>query len=272
MEHVKRGLTDAQLAARRKFIGGSDANTLMAGDPEKILALWENKTGRREDDDLSGVLPVQMGIYTEPLNRAWWEMTSGQEITNVGEQRIHPSIAYMGSTLDGLTTTLAGTPAIFEAKHVNAYSKIDEVIQRYMPQVHHNAAVCGLNHAVLSVFVGTLTYEHAVIETDALYLMELMERERAFWTCVESDTPPGNMPAIAAPVPPEQWRTLCMDGNNEWASHAVDWLAHGDAAKRFEAATKGIKGLMEADVGLAHGHGIEVKRSKNGALRIGAQR
>ena len=271
-DHISRGLTDAQREARRGFIGGSDANILMAGDAERIFELWENKTGRREDDDLSNVLHVQIGIATESLNRVWWEMTSGQSVTHSGEQRVHPSIPFMGCTLDGITMTHTGQPAIFEGKHVNAFSKINEVIQDYMPQIHHNAAVVGSNYAVLSVFVGTLKYDWTEIETDALYLMELMEREREFWSCVEADKPPGDMPAVAAPVPPEQWRTISMEGHNEWANHAADWLEHGDAAKRFEVAAKGIKGLMVADVGFAYGHGIEVKRSKAGALRIGAQK
>ena len=272
MEHNPRGLTDAQRTARRKFIGGSDSNILMAGDPERIFALWENKTGRRDDDDLSHVLPVQMGVYTEPLNRIWWEITSGQPVTHAGEQRVHPSIPFMGCTLDGLTVTDSGMQAIFEAKHVNAFAKIEDVFQRYMPQVHHNAMVCGVDHAILSVFVGTMTYEWTEIETDAQYLMELLDREREFWACVEADTPPANMSPVAVPVPPEQWRTLSMEGNNEWASHAAEWLAHGDAAKSFEAAAKGIKGLMGADVGVAHGHGISCKRAKNGSLRIGGQK
>ena len=271
-DHNPRGLTDEQRAARRKFIGGSDANVLMSGDADRILALWENKTGRRDDEDLSSVLPVQIGIVTEPLNRYWWHLNTGQAVTHYGEQRTHPEIPFMGCTLDGLTITPSGDTAIWDAKHVNAFAKIDDVIQRYMPQIHHNAAVCGLNHAVLSVFVGTLTYEWAEIETDAIYLMDLMERERGFWACVESDTPPGDMPAITAPAQPEKWRTVDMRDSNAWAQWAGEWLENKKPAARFKSAEKEIKALMDPDVGHAHGHGVECKRAKNGSLRIGAQK
>ena len=55
-----------------------------------------------------------------------------------------------------------------------------------------------------------------------------------------------------------------MEGNNEWASFAVDWIAHGAAAKKFTAAEKGLKGLVEPDVRKAAGHGIEITRDGRG--------
>ena len=97
-------------------------------------------------------------------------------------------------------------------------------------------------------------------------------REGEFWDAVLSRTPPSFLPPVAPPVPPEKWRTVSMDGNNLWAAMAGDWLEHRDGAKRFAAAEKEIKGLMEADIGVASGHGIVCKRSKNGALRISEEK
>ena len=48
-------------AERRKGIGGSDANIIMSGDPERLIALWREKRGEAEPEDLSGNLAVQMG-------------------------------------------------------------------------------------------------------------------------------------------------------------------------------------------------------------------
>jgi len=62
-----------------------------------------------------------------------------------------------------------------------------------------------------------------------------------------------------------------MEGNNAWSAHAADWLANQAAAKKFDAAAKGIKELIEPDVGFAYGHGIEVKRSGRGLSIKGAK-
>ncbi len=262
------GLTAEQQFERRKGIGGSDATILMGGDPAAIHHLWEIKTGKAEPEDLSRVLPVQMGLFTEPLNLYWFELTTGRIVTNEGEVRINKDYPFARCTLDGLTVLEDGRPAVVQAKHVNAFSKIDEVAQKYMPQTHHEMFVCGLDRAVLSVLIGTMTYEPVEITRDDWYLAQLIDREREFWACVESDTPPPGFEPVAAPALPTKFRTVSMDGNNAWASNAADWLANQKAAKTFETAAKEIKALVEADVGLATGHGIQAKRAKNGAITI----
>ena len=64
-------LTEAQIAERRQGVGGSDANVLMSGDGAAILALWEEKRGAGEPEDLTGKLPVMLGSWTEEFNRQW---------------------------------------------------------------------------------------------------------------------------------------------------------------------------------------------------------
>lgn len=261
---------DSWHETRARGLGGSDANILMGGDEAAILHLWRVKRGEEEPEDLSGVLPVIMGTITEPLNRYWYTTQTGRAITDAGAQRCHAEYPFMRCEADGFTATESGAPAVFEAKTVNAFSKVEEVEQRYMPQLHHNMAVCGVERAILSVFLGTLNWAHTEVALDDWYLAELIDREKAFWNAVQTgETPPGMAP-VAAPVKPSEWRTVSMEGHNEWASFAVDWLANQKAAKAFEAAAKGIKALVEADVGEATGHGIACKRAKNGSLRIAA--
>lgn len=262
------GLSAEQRAARRNGLGGSDANILMSGNEDAILNLWQIKTGEREDEDLSAVLPVMMGCATEELNRYWFEKQTGRVITCEGESRKHPTYSFMGCTLDGITATEAMQAAVFEAKHVNAFAKIEEVEQKYMPQLAHNMAVCGVSRAILSVFIGTLTWAHIEVALDDWYLAEMIDRELAFWESVERREPPPFLKAVSAPVPQSKWRTVDMSGSNAWASNAVDWLENRVAAKKLEMAAKELKGLVEADVGCASGHGIEIRRSKAGALLV----
>src|SRR6478736_10511146 len=96
---------------RRQFIGGSDARIIMGNDEAALLRLWREKRGEVEPQDLSGNLIVQLGLATEELNRRWYEANTGQAITNVQRRLRHPTVRWMGATLDG---RIEATGAVFE--------------------------------------------------------------------------------------------------------------------------------------------------------------
>jgi hypothetical protein len=96
----------------------------------------------------------------------------------------------------------------------------------------------------------------------------LLDLERAFWSFVEADHPPPDQQPLPAPVKPEEWRTVDFSGSNSWTVAASDWLAYRDVAKTFERAEKGLKSLIELDVGKAFGAGIVATRNKAGAISI----
>lgn len=265
---IKLGFTSEELLARRKFIGGSDANILMSGDDDAIHDLWLRKTGQAEEPDLSDVLPVQFGIWTEPLNVKWFERTTGRAVRSRNLLCPHAHRHFMAANIDGLTATDDGEPALFEAKCVNAFSNIVDTEQKYMAQLHHGMYCTDTKYAILSVFVGTLKYELAEVALDEFYLAQLIDREIAFWHCVERFEPPPRMKPIAGPLTISAFRTVDLTGSNEWAAHAGIWLETREHAKRFEGAAKAIKALVEPDVGKASGYGIVCTRSKSGALSI----
>jgi len=74
------GLSLEARAARRKGLRGSDATIIMGSDPERPAKLWEEKTCRREPDDLGDVLAVQLGNWLEPSNAAWYRKITGHQI------------------------------------------------------------------------------------------------------------------------------------------------------------------------------------------------
>lgn len=256
--------TSGQSEERRRFIGGSDANIILSGDRQKVTDLWLEKRGEKEALDLSTQLPVILGCWTEPFNRQWFEMLSGRHVARIGEVVVCGSHHFRRATLDGVIEA-AGT--VWEAKHTSAFAKPDEVLERYMPQLQHNMAVTGYQQAALSVIFGNHKFEIFEIAADWLYQSELLEAERQFWKCVVT----GEQPVAADPPPvprPIGTREVCLDGNNSWASAAVDWLQHRDAAKIHASACAQIKAQIDPDVGRAFGHGIEAKRSKSGAITI----
>jgi predicted phage-related endonuclease len=250
--------------ARRRTIGGSDANIIFSGDPARVRQLWLEKLGETEPEDLTSKLQVMLGCWSEPFNRLWYEKLTGDPVTLIGRTCSCSDYAWRCCTLDGFVQR---RQAIFEAKHTNAFTTSEEVLERYMPQLQHNMSVTGAPRAVLSVIYGNHKYEIIELASDWLYQLELLDAEQQFWDCVVSGKDPV---AVEPPVPPRPigTREVSFEGNNAWASAAVDWLEHRDAAKRHAAASGLIKSLIEDDVTRAFGHGIEAKRSKSGAITI----
>lgn len=257
-------LSGQAIAARRDYLGGSDANTLMSGDAQRVRQLWAEKRGEAALPDLSGNLAVALGSWTEPFNRQWFEQVTGKQVALAGVVISCSTYSWRRCTLDGFVER---ENAVWEAKHTNAFSRADEVLERYMPQLQHNMAVAKADRAILSVIFGNHKFEVLEIAADWLYQLDLLEAEERFWDCVLTGREPTPAPA---PPPPRCFgtREICLEGNNEWASAAVDWLSNRQAAKTHASAAALIKSFIEDDVSRAFGHGVEAKRSKSGALSI----
>src|SRR5205823_4422623 len=84
LEGVMTGPSNTKHLNRRSFIGGSDARIIMGDDQGALLRLWREKRGEAEPEDFSDNLIVQLGVTTEPLNRAWFERNTGHVITSCG--------------------------------------------------------------------------------------------------------------------------------------------------------------------------------------------
>ena len=257
-------LSPERLDARHRGIGGSDANVILSGDKERIVRLWREKRGESPPEDLSDRLSVMLGSWTEAFNRQWFEKVSGKHVVDAGLQLICKRHRWRNCTLDGVVE-LGG--AVFEAKHTNAFSKPEEVLERYMPQLQHNMAVANADRAILSVIFGNAKYEMFEVAADWLYQLDLLNAEKAFWNAVLSGEPPMAVAPPVAPLPVAT-REVSFEGNNAWASAAADWLEYGTAARTHATACRTLKELIDEDVKRAFGHGIEAKRSKSGAVTI----
>tara|TARA_Y100000310_G_scaffold324033_1_gene385369 strand:- start:3546 stop:4334 length:789 start_codon:yes stop_codon:yes gene_type:complete len=245
---------------RRKGIGGSDAPKIMSGD---WLELWELKTGRREPESLLAVLPVQMGVFTEPLNRAWFTQTTGLRVSTDNCTVVSSRHPFMRANLDGRVGE-----EIFEAKHLNAFTDFDDAVQKYWPQLQHNMEATNSKGCYFSVFMGTLKYEWRRIERNEDYITALVAREALFWKHVEDDTAPGAQQGFEFQVHHDDMREVDMSESNEWGDAAATFKEYQLPFALHAAAKKTLRGLVKADTKLAFGHGVQAKRSKGGAIRI----
>jgi predicted phage-related endonuclease len=249
---------------RRLFIGGSDARIIMGNDEPALARLWREKRGEVESPDYSDNLIVQLGVATEPLNRCWFERTTGQLIKDVQTWVRHPVIRWMAATLDG---TVEGTGAVFEAKFMLPWSFSEEsAAEKHMPQLQHNMWVTNATDAVLSIITGGGKWVEIKISADPLYQHLLLTAEKKFWRCVES----GEHPRLFGVEPPqariEAVRIVEMSSSNGWAEFSNVFRRTREAYLEHENAKAELKGLMPKDAKEAFGHGVRAKRSKSGAV------
>lgn len=232
------GLSPEQLAQRRKYVGGSDAGKVMAGE---WRALWREKTGRAEPEDLSGILAVQMGSFTEELNAFWYTKQTGRKVLMRGERVVSGSYPWMAANLDGVVETGRGAPAYWDAKHVG---RLDEAtVLRYTPQMVHCATILGFDWWVLSVFVGNSKWELVEQEVDPMYQAALVSWEREFWGYVERDEePPEPDVAVLAPKPTPKLRSIIVPTERDVVFDALvqqnNWLPE---------ALKHVRAIIDTD-------------------------
>jgi predicted phage-related endonuclease len=257
----------AQLSAqleRRAFIGGSDARIIMGNDEDALFRLWREKRGEEEPHDYSENLIVQLGVATEPMNRRWYERTTGRVIKDVQSWVRHPVIRWMAATLDGI---VEGDGAVFEAKFMLPWSFSEEAAaEKHMAQLQHNMWVTNATSAVLSIITGGGKWVEIKISADSLYQHLLLTAERKFWRCVENGEPPRLFGIDPPPPQIEAVRIVDMSSSNSWAEFAGVFRNTRQAYLDHEKSKAELKGLMPEDAKEAIGHGIRAKRSKSGAI------
>ncbi len=109
------------LELRKKGIGASDASAVVGMNPYKTnVALWEEKTGRREPEDISEKPYVKYGIEAEaPLRKLFALDFPKYKVTYKPYDVIyHPDYSFIFATLDGrLREKETGRKGIYEGKN-----------------------------------------------------------------------------------------------------------------------------------------------------------
>src|SRR5450432_3597119 len=203
---------------RRHFLGGSDARIIMGKDVKALLRLWKEKRGEEVAQDLSAVLIVQLGLVTEGLNRRWYELNSGNRISDIQRHAIHRTMPWMAATLDGLVKE---TGAVFEAKFMLPWSFSDEAAaEKHAAQLQHNMLVTGTKRSVLSIINGGGKWVEISLEADPIYQTILIAAEKAFWSAVHTGEPPCLFDCEPPRPRIEAVRVVDMSGSNSWAEFA----------------------------------------------------
>lgn len=175
---------------RKQGIGGSDATKLYNGEWH---TLWLEKTGDAEPVDLSNVLPVQMGVHTEPFNIAWFEKQTGLKVTGRQETFYHDKYPYLYAHVDGLILKIEENnqdEALLECKHTNAFTNSKKQADKYKAQIQHYLMVTGYPKLYFSAFYGNMKWEALEITADAEFQEQLLNAEVLFWHFVQTKKEP----------------------------------------------------------------------------------
>ena len=170
---------------RKQGIGGSDATKLYNGEWH---TLWLEKTGDAEPVDLSDVLPVQMGVHTEPFNIQCFEKQTGLKVTGRQETIFHKDYPHMYAHGDGLI--LGDDKALVECKHTNAFTNSKKQADKYKAQIQHYLMVTGYSKLYFSAFYGNMKWEALEITADAEFQEQLLNAEILFWHFVQTKKEP----------------------------------------------------------------------------------
>ena len=275
-------LPQNELAERKGTVGGSDINIIAGGDPEYINRLWQQKLSG-ENDDLSKVWPVIMGVLTEELNLEFIQLKHGYSIVQRGRviRGLNP---IMRCTLDGAIADYRGGLAVIDAKFTLGYplkgesyaDVVPRLVRKYTPQLHWNARLLEeaegvkVKHGLLSILrAGNEPVLHEVA-IDPEYTESLIGKATYFMGCVDLKIPPNDI-AVEAPVPVEDRVEVDMtttDDAEEWRWLAQSFKQTRGAFESYRLIENTLKKLVPGNASIAFGDGVRVKVAKNGAKKV----
>lgn len=205
------------LEERKKGIGGSDAAAILGLNPYKDnIKLWEEKTGRRQAEDISEKEYVKYGTNAEDLLRELFKLDYPKYEVRHDENTIikHPKYPFLFASLDGtLIDKETGEMGILEIKTTNILQSMqkekwkEKIPDNYYCQVLHYLNVTGYSFVILKAqlkydYDGEIkldTRHYKILKEEVAEDMKMLEeKEIEFWTkYVETGIrPPLTLPAI----------------------------------------------------------------------------
>lgn len=179
------------LALRKNYIGGSDAGAVAGLNPYcSAWALWAEKTNRVPA--FEGNIATKVGSYLEEFVAKLFTEETGKKVRRENAMLVNDDYPFACADVDRL---IVGERSLLEIKTTTslpAMRKIrgGEFPEQWWCQVCHYLAVTGYEKAYLAVLVNCRELKIYELERDDAEIEALMSAERAFWSCVTTDTPP----------------------------------------------------------------------------------
>lgn len=196
------------LKKRTSYIGGSDASCVVGMNPYKTnVELWEQKTGRREAENIDGNPFVEYGKNAEEYLRELFALDFPKYEVNYIENNLwlNDKYPFGHASLDGWLTDEIGRFGVLEIKTTNILQSIQKekwnhrIPDNYYIQVLHYMIITEADFAILKaqlkydydgeIFLTTKHYqiERAEVLDDIEYLIKAEEQ---FYKAIKDDKRP----------------------------------------------------------------------------------
>lgn len=177
-------------ALRRKYIGGSDAASVIGMNPYKsAYSLWAEKTGKIPE--FEGNLATDVGTYMEDFIAKRFEQETGKKVRRENRSFLNDQYPWAIANYDRV---LVGEDAGLECKFTDSLNlkkyKNGEYPERFYAQCVHYLAVSGKKRWYLAVLIGNKDFKWFCIERDEEEIAALMVEEAKMSVCIQTDTPP----------------------------------------------------------------------------------
>ena len=231
-------------------IGGSDVNRLLNGN---WYELYLEKIGEREPEDLSDVLPVQLGRETEAFNIRWFEQHTPEGFwdnkkilykykSNTHTHKLN-GISLLGHT-DAMIVNRRDVNdyynvAVIECKHTNPFTNMNKVADYYMGQMQLYMFLTSTDSCYLSVIFGNSRWEYIKISWSQEYFDKIWVYIKEFWDCLQKGEAPTSMEVMKPSsdlVPIDDRVRRDMSHDNEFMHMAHEYKrTYYDARTNTEA-------------------------------------
>lgn len=176
------------LEQRRQGIGGSDVAAVLGISKYKSpIALWLEKTGMVESEDISDVEAVYWGTTLEDVVAREFERRTGKRVKRKNAMLFHPEHPFMLANVDRL---VVGEKAGMECKTAGIYQADkwdgDEIPDAYFLQCQHYMAVTGFKKWYIAVLIAGQRFIWKEIAREDNLIKAIVDQEAAFWRLVEN--------------------------------------------------------------------------------------
>lgn len=206
--------------SRGPGIGASLAAACLGVSPYKSrIGAWMTIKGRARD---AAGPQAEWGNILEPVIRGYYAARHGITIEVPTESVHHPLLPWLRCTPDGIISPRRG----LQCKNVDAHLSWQWGLassrtppQHYRIQAIVEMAVMGWDRDDFAVLLGGNSYFECVVERDLDIEADIIERLVAFWTLIETNTPPP------------------IDDADEWRDYFADRLPREPVKLPADAAT-----------------------------------
>lgn len=239
--------TPEWLEMRRKMIGASDAPVIMDMSPyNTAYNLWVQKeTGTNQ------IVNPAMRRGTELEDKA--RMIACLDLGICLEPKVifHSEIKYMMASLDGIDSTCK---TALEIKCANKEDHIlaanNKIPSKYFAQLQHQIEVCELDKILYFSFDGENGI-FVVVRRDQSFIQEMLEKEKQFYVCMTTKTPP-----------PLSKKDYIIKQDDNWVKASEEYRQVNLQMKALEKKEKELKEqiITLTEDKNAYGNGITVTK------------